>query len=332
MVLHKTNLMNEDTKFFGIDISKDMFDVCTPEGKHYQFANTTDGFKSYSKLLSGNSQSIMECTGSYHQQLLTWLFVHDFRVSVINPLVIKRFAQMRLRIAKTDKADAKIIQAYAVLEKPNLWSPPAEFVTQAFEINSLIELLIGQRTALKNKLHSVKSKGQHYARTIRCITSIIQTHNDQIKDLESSMEALIRKNQHAMLDQLCSIPGIGKKTAMFLIVITDSFKGFESSKQLCAYLGLAPTLRISGKSVRGQSRISKKGNSTIRNLLFMCSFTASEKNKTCRELYERLVAKGKSKKLALIAVANKLLKQAFAIAKSNVGYQNNFESMKLALN
>lgn len=324
--------MDQDTKFYGIDISKDMFDVCSPEGKHYQFTNTPDGFKAYSRLLSVNSQSIMECTGSYHQQLLMWLFKHDFKVSVINPLVIKRFAQMRLRIAKTDKADARIIQAYAELEKPACWCPPAEFVTQAFEINSLVELLIGQRTALKNKLHSVKSKGQHYARTMRCITKLIQTLDDQIRDLESSMEELIRKNQQAMLDQLCSIPGIGKKTAMFLIVVTNSFSGFESSKQLCAYLGLAPTLRISGKSVRGQSRISKKGNSTIRNLLFMCSFTASEKNKSCRELYERLVGKGKSKKLALIAVANKLLKQAFAIAKGNVSYQENFMSLKPALN
>jgi len=74
-----------------------------------------------------------------------------------------------------------------------------------------------------------------------------------------------------MLTSLCSIPGIGKKTAMFLIVLTDGFRSFENSKQLCAYLGLAPTIKMSGKSVRGQSRISKTGNSVMRNLLFMCS-------------------------------------------------------------
>ncbi len=130
-----------------------------------------------------------------------------------------------------------------------------------------------------------------------------------------------------MFDNLCSIPGIGKKTAMFLIVITNGFESFKSSKQLSAYLGLAPTIRISGKTVRGQSRISKAGNSTIRNLLFMCSFTASERNKACHELFSRIVKKGKSKKLALIAVANKLLKQAFAIAKAEMKYEKNYMSV-----
>ena len=155
---------------------------------------------------------------------------------------------------------------------------------------------------------------------------MIKSLDAQIGTLEESMEELIRANQKDMFDNLCSIPGIGKKTAMFLIVITNGFEGFESSKQLSAYLGLAPMLRISGSSVRGQSRISKKGNNSIRNLLFMCSFTASERNKACSELFDRIVAKGKSKKLALIAVANKLLKQAFAIAKSKMKYQENHMS------
>jgi transposase len=234
---------------------------------------------------------------------------------------------MRLRIAKTDKADAKIICAYAQAERPALWSPPQEYVSQAFEINSLLNLLIRQRTALKNKLHSVSSKSDRFSRIIRSIEKMIHCLNTQIAAHEDAMEKLICENQATMFENLCSIPGIGTKTAMFLIVITNGFEGFESSKQLSAYLGLAPTLRISGKSVRGQSRISKTGNTTIRNLLFMCSFTASERNKACKELFNRIVAKGKSKKLALIAVANKLLKQAFAISKSEMKYQENYTSV-----
>jgi transposase len=108
-------------------------------------------------------------------------------------------------------------------------------------------------------------------------------------------------------------------------VVTNGFANFENSKQLSAYLGLAPTIRRSGSSVRGQSRISKTGNGAIRNLLFMCSFTACEKNKACRELFSRLVEKGKSKKLALIAVANKLIKQALAIAKNGGLYNENYQ-------
>ena len=123
-----------------------------------------------------------------------------------------------------------------------------------------------------------------------------------------------------------SIPGLGEKTALFLIVTTTGFTKFEKASQLCSYVGITPTIRESGSSVRGRSRISKVGNKKLRNLLFLCAFSACKYNKNCRAIYERIIAKGKSKKLALIAVANKLLKQAFAIVKSGLPYDENFVS------
>ena len=86
-------------------------------------------------------------------------------------------------------------------------------------------------------------------------------------------------------------------------------------------------IRQSGSSVRGRARISKIGNAKLRNLLFMCSFNACKYNKACKAIYDRIVAKGKSKKLALIAVCNKLLKQAFAIAKSGLIYDETYRSV-----
>jgi transposase len=272
----------------------------------------------------------MEATASYHQVLATRLHTGGFSVSVVNPLVIKRFVQMRLRLAKTDKADAEMIRLYGETERPSLWTPPHEYVAQAFEINSTVMLLIRQRTALKNKFHSVSHKPGDFSLILKSLEQQIKLLDAQVRLLESSMEELISSNQSALFNRLCSIPGIGKKTAMFLIVITNGFENFENSKQLSAYLGLAPTIRRSGSSVRGQSRISKTGNSTIRNLLFMCSFTACERNKACRELFNRIVEKGKSKKLALIAVANKLLKQSLAIAKSGTSYEEGYQSMRPA--
>ena len=119
---------------------------------------------------------------------------------------------------------------------------------------------------------------------------------------------------------------MGRKTSMMLIVLTDGFNRFDNAKQLCCYSGLTPTIRQSGSSVRGKSRISKVGNRKLRNLLFMCSFTACKHNKSCKQMYDRIVAKGKSKKLALIAICNKLLKQAFAIAKSGLPFDQSYRS------
>ena len=95
----------------------------------------------------------------------------------------------------------------------------------------------------------------------------------------------------------------------------------------CAVMLVSPTIRESVSSVRGKARISKVGNKKLRNLLFLCSFNACKHNKACRALYERIINKGKSKKLALIAVANKLLKQCFAIAKSGIPYDETFVSV-----
>ena len=151
-----------------------------------------------------------------------------------------------------------MIRQYAEAEKPEVWSPPNEYITQAREINGLIMLLIRQRTALKNKLHSVIHKEGKFAMIQKALQKQIKNLDLEIGKLETCMEKLIKEYQGEMLTRLCSIPGIGKKTAMFLIVLTDAFRSFENSKQLCAYLGLAPTIKMSGKSVRGKSRISKK--------------------------------------------------------------------------
>jgi transposase len=111
-----------------------------------------------------------------------------------------------------------------------------------------------------------------------------------------------------------------------LVVLTDGFDCFTNGSELCSYAGLTPTIRQSGSSVKGRARISKIGNQKLRNLLFMCSFNACKYNKSCKAIYDRIVAKGKSKKLALIAVCNKLLKQAFAIAESGLTFDESYRS------
>ena len=141
---------------------------------------------------------------------------------------------------------------------------------------------------------------------------------------------LVKQDQQQQLTLLQRIPGIGRKTALFSMVVTDGFSKFETSSQLCSYVGITPTIRASGSSVRGKSRISKVGNRKLRNLLFLCSFTACKHNKGCKKIYERIVNKGKSKKLALIAVSNKLIKQSFAIAKSGHPYDETYVSVVLS--
>lgn len=132
--------------------------------------------------------------------------------------------------------------------------------------------------------------------------------NAEIKAIEAKVLSLVKEDRQQQLTLLTSVLGIGPKTALFIIIITAGFSKFETASQLCSYAGITPTIRESGSSVRGRARIVIVGNRKLRDLLFLCSFNACKHNKACRELYERIVNKGKSKKLALIAVANKRIK------------------------
>ncbi len=173
---------------------------------------------------------------------------------------------------------------------------------------------------LKNKIHGEEVLGSPSLLVLRSIKRSLKQVKKEMELIEQKLIILVKEEHQDLLTRLETIPGIGKKTALMLVVLTDGFKRFKSGSELCSYSDLTPITRQSGSSVRGRARISKIGNAKLRNLLFMCSFNSCKYNKACRTIYERIVAKGKSKKLALIAVCNKLLKQAFAIAKSGLIY------------
>jgi transposase len=318
--------MNKDMIYFGIDISKDVFDVMDSNSNYFQFTNDLKGFKKFVKLLCNNSHCVMEATGYYHYKLAYFLVENNIRVSVENPLSVKRFIQMRLSKIKTDKSDAKMICLYGQNVDLKLWQGQTKNQIECLQITRLLSLYFKQTTALKNKIHGEDVLGNPSLLVVRSLKRSLKFKQKEIKHLEEKLTEIVKQDHQELLTRLQSIPGLGRKTSIMLIVLTDGFERFTSASELCSYSGLTPIIRQSGTSVRGRARISKMGNKKLRNLLFMCSFTACKNNKACKALYDRIVAKGKSKKLALIAVCNKLLKQAFAIAKSGLIYDETYRS------
>lgn len=312
--------------YVGIDVSKLSFDVCFQEGdlyKHYQFSNDPSGFKCLVSLFNSPAHYhvVMEASGPYYQSIALYLFEQGTSVSVVNPLVIRRFCQMRLSRAKTDKKDAKMIALYGQAEQPSLWEPDAEYVLELRQMQAALEGYTKSKTAMERQKEAFTHSSSTSKDVLRSLNKTIGNIKKEIDILEAKMEQLAQKYHGDQFKNLQSIPGIGKKTALQLIVATGAFKKFSSAKQLSAYFGLSPRIFESGTSVKGKARITKMGMSRIRAMLCMCSWTAKKCNKACKELYDRLVTKGKSKRLALVAVANKLIKQAFAIATKETTYQ-----------
>jgi transposase len=311
--------------YVGIDISKESFDVALKESisyKHYKFNNNTIGFKQFVKLLSKTEHwCVMEASGPYYQKLALHLQLHEIKVSVVNPLVIRRFCQMRLVKAKTDKKDAAMIAEYGKTENPKAWEAPAAYLLELKQMQAYIEQLDKSRTGFIRQIEAFKQSPVFNKEVKKGIERMIKATEKQIQEVEQKMESIIRQHHNQMFEQIKSIPGVGKKTSLLLVVISGGFTKFENAKQLSSYVGLSPRIFESGTSVKGKVRICKMGMSRVRAMLYVCSWSAIKYNKACKELYQRIVEKGKAKQVALIAVANKLLKQAFALAKKNEYYK-----------
>lgn len=319
--------MDKYKETYGVDISKDVFDVHGSKKGHNRYVNDETGFKRYLRELPDGSLVVMEATGYYHYRLAQFLYKNGITVSVVNPLSVKRFVQMKLAKVKTDKSDAKAICEYALINEVPLYNALTDVQSECLQLFRLLDAYLKQRTATKNKIHGEAVLGIPSKFVYRSLIRNRKQLDKEVAAIESKILSLVKEDQQEQLTLLTSIPGIGQKTALFLIVATDGFSKFENAAQLCSYFGITPTIRESGSSVKGRARISKVGNRKLRNLLFLCSFNACKHNKACREVYERIVNKGKSKKLALIAVANKLIKQSFAIAKSGRPYDEAYVSV-----
>ncbi|RYU91145.1 IS110 family transposase [Mucilaginibacter terrigena] len=322
--------MQTQTNYTGIDISKSFFDVAFLQAgryTYYKFSNDRDGFKALLKVVPSGTWVVMEASGPYYLQLACFLHDQRIAVSVINPLVIRRFSQMRMSRAKTDKKDAKMIAEYGKTEQPPLWQKPEQHVITLQQMEALLARLQTEYTSLSNQLGSFDSSGMLTGQLRKQVVAELKHKQTLVKKLTNQMEQIAKHHYSNMLADLESIPGLGKKTAMILTVLSGGFSRFDDYRKLSSYIGICPRIFESGTSVKGKARICKMGMSRIRATLYVCSWSASRCNKACRELYERLLAKGKAKKLALIAVANKLLKQAFAIARQQTKYQENYSNI-----
>jgi transposase len=141
-----------------------------------------------------------------------------------------------------------------------------------------------------------------------------------IAELDAELSRLAKSAFGQKLAQLVSIPGIGEQTAIRLLAHTRQMSRFATPKQLVAFFGLCPRWSQSGTSLLASGSICKTGNASVRTALYLCACSATRCNQACKDLYGRLLAKGKPKKAALIAIANKLLRQAFAVISKNMHF------------
>jgi len=311
----------------GIDVSKATLAVCygvQTRLQHAEVGNSKAGFEQLVRRCGVDCLYVMEATGSYYLSLAYYLVEQGAQVAVVNPLVVRRFIQRHLGKGKSDRKDAQWLLRYGQQQAPKRWQPDDAVLVECRQLEQVSEQLIRQKTMTLNSLEALQQHPVVSSQAEQHLRQALSRLEEQIQVLETELVGLLEQHYAPEMPLLCSIPGIGRKTAAMLLLFAKGFTQVETYRQLTAKAGLCPREYSSGTSVRGKSRITRMGGGLIRSKLFMCSFSAKKANAACRALYDRLVAKGKNGKLALIAVCNKLLKQACAIVKSGIPYQPNF--------
>ncbi|KAA0256985.1 IS110 family transposase [Deferribacter autotrophicus] len=322
-------------KVVGIDVSKLNLSISVYDGKKYSFyevSNNTNLFKKdffdKERLDLSTTLFIMENTGVYHLKLATYLVKElGCIVSVVNPLAIKNFIGIDLNRLKTDKADSKKIAEFGYIYGDKYLFSPTDELSEKIELTlNMIDDFYNQINTLSNQLESLMQRYYKFPEIIKSYKSMIKTYQRKIREAEKELERLIKKNFKVEYELLRSIPGAGLKFCSLVIGKLKCFKNFDKAKQVSSYIGICPSPYESGSSIKGRGKISKRGNTYMRKILFMCSLSACKHNRSCRTLYYRLIASGKPKKLALIAVANKLIRQAFGILKSGKPYDPDYHA------
>ena len=321
-------MVNLEKKVVGIDVSSKFLTISFKNAQNQEIVMNIGNLKKdilscLKKLDQKDYKIVVEATGSYSSKILYYAYSKGFDVYQVNPLTIKKYAEVRNLISKTDDEDAKLIRDFGEKMEIYPFEPKKENLEFLEQELNLLQDLEQEKARFSLKLKSLRQKARLNKEVVKHYETLINNLQKEIEKLLKRLPKLEDEELQENKTLLKSINGIGEKTSLLLLVATNHFKSFEHSKSVSKYFGVAPRMYHSGnkKITIGKCRTTKE---YIRSVLFICSWSAVKCNPQCKALYERILEKGKCKKLALISVCNKLLRQAFGIIKSKNHYQLDF--------
>jgi transposase len=325
--------------YLGMDVAKAKLDCC--------LLLDEIGSKRKSKVVNNNKSGIadlltwavkqnvspeklhvvMEATGVYHEQAALALADANVMVSIVNPAQIKDFGRGLAVRTKTDGVDSFVLARYGALLKPTAWTPPAPEAR-------MLQALLARRDAIAQDLQRERNRQEkaNATDTPKLIRESLEESIGflvmQLAKLQQDIDSHIDKHSSLKKDMalLQSIPAIGPQVGGNMLAVMRSHN-FGSAEQLAAYLGLVPVERQSGSSVLGRARLSKAGPARIRAVLYMAAVVATRYNPHVKAVYERLLARGKTKMSALGAAMRKLVHLCFGVIKTQKPYQHDYSKI-----
>ena len=317
--------------FIGIDVSKDhlvcAFQLEQGQWKVFTVKNNEQGIEHFIQSLEQPDLThiIVEATGTYSMKLTFMLCRKGIKVSVLNPKQSKGFTQgVLLSTTKTDEQDACALALYGMVNRPKCFTMPHQDLLKIRQLQNLVIQLKKQQRSIANQLHALDFHPQPESFVLDMLQQNLDRCEQQIKQTQEKICDFSQQTFQQAYHLATSVVGIGPATAQAILVATNALKGFDNSKQLAKFVGVCPTQHQSGTSIKGRGHIAKTGDPHIRAMLYMAARSAKRYNLPCKALYERLRAKGKCHRVAMVAVSNKLLRQLFAVVTSQKPFEREF--------
>lgn len=333
-------------KVTGIDISKDSITVCFGTiddtlnkriSKSFTFSNDIKGFKKLIKSVNGidvfRSEDkeiplwfVVEATGVYYENLAYFLSENNFSVAVILPNKTKNFFKTLENKSKTDSLDAAGLTQFGLEKTLKRWEAPSAIFKELKELTREFLSTTAILSQLKNKLHAKKHSHEANAQTVNRLNKQIAFFKQQLKLINKQIKDLVKsdKDLDDRVKKITTAKGIGFKTAITVISETNGFNLIQNEKQLTSYAGYDPRHQQSGIH-KGKTPISKKGNKYIRAAVYLPALSAARWNENLKRVYKRLCISKNNKKVALVAVARKLLILIYTLWKNNQEFNLNYK-------
>ena len=322
--------------FIGTDVSKNELDIAVYQGKellyHVQISNESKAIRKFLKELNkiedfslSKALFCMEFTGIYNNHFAYELVKKEANVWLEPASNIKK--SMGMVRGKNDKLDAIRIGKYAAKnsDEVRLWKPRRRVISRLHHFTTLRRRLLTVKNMLSSPLKemdlyvekSVSSKCKNFSK--RTLNSI----EADIKKVEKEIDQLIKEDPELarQVELISSVNGVGKQTAIGVIVTTNEFKDIRDPKKYACYSGVAPFPFESGM-FKGKAKVSHLANKRIKTVLHMAALSAIKHNIDLHRYYERKVAEGKNKMSVINAVRNKLVHRIFACVLQNRKYEN----------
>lgn len=314
----------------GIEVSAQELLVALRRGEQdlplKSFPNTPEGHRDLARYLvrkGRKARVCLESTGIYGLDLALLLVKRPgIEVMIANPRAVRSFAQALMQRSKTDPLDAVMLREFAARMPFQPWQPPSKTALHLCALARRLAALTELGTAEKNRLHAARAAQALPEAVRQDLKRSIEFHQRALERLTAKALELIARDPllQARFEQLDSIPGVAPASAISILAELSLLSPNLDVRQWVASAGLDPQEHSSGASVHKKARISKAGNRHLRRALYMPALVAVRFDPHLRAYYQRLLAQGKFKMQALVAVMRKLLHAIFGMFKHHQTY------------